>query len=277
MKTVPALTPALPPQELRAIGCESLAQYMRNSVASVDVQRHSLKGQFIWVTKGGGRARIDGTVRGFGPSTAIFVPHLTMCGFEFTQGSQGWIVSVDPSCVEDLPQQPMLSSVTALSDQSQLSYLFDAIEREIRAGTTLSDKAVRCQLGLLSVWFVRHESSMVRRMLPEDSARRRLMRRFIELLDQRYAEQNTVANYASELSVTTTHLTRVCRQTTGKPALTIIQDRVIQAARQRLETTDSQVSAIARELGFDNAAYFSRLFTQKTGHSPSQHRKLSQL
>lgn len=246
---------------------------MRAGLPSTLDQKPNSRSQFIWVSKGGGRARIDGTTRGFGASTAIFIPHMTLHGIEFTPASQGWIVSVSPACAIELPEQPALSSVTALSDQSQLSYLFDAIDREGRSERKFTNRALDCHLGLLSVWFLRHDEGTGRRLLPQDSARRRLMRRFVKLLDERYADKNSVADYAGALSVTTTHLSRVCRQTTGKPASTLIQDRVLEVARSQLSGSDQRVSEIAANLGFGNAAYFSRLFTQKTGRSPSNYRQ----
>ncbi len=255
------------------VRCETIAQRIKAQPNAG--QAHSEQSQFFWVSKGGGRATIDGSVRGFGPSTAIFVPHLTLHRFEFTSGTQGWAVSADPKLVSDLPEQPVLSSVTVMSDQSQLSYLFDAIDREFRNARDLSGRALECHVGLLSIWFMRHQKNMTRHFLPKDSARRRLMRNFVRMLNDRYSVQSSVAEYADALDVTTTHLTRVCRQTTGKPASTLIQDRLIDAARRELTASDQRISQIAANLGFDSPAYFTRLFTQKTGHSPSKFRAQS--
>lgn len=264
--------PATKSASYARVACETIAQRSKTNSGGLEDQKHSQKNQFLWVAKGGGRARIDGTVRGFGASTAIFVPHLTLHAFEFSIGTQGWIVSLDTSISAELPDQPVISSVTSMSDQSQLAYLFDAIDREIRAERELSERALECHVGLLAVWFVRHQHNMTRHILPADSARRRLMRRFVVMLNDRYVSQKSVGDYASALSVTTTHLTRVCRQTTGKPASALIHERLIEAARHELRTSDARVSEIAKDLGFDNPAYFTRLFGQKTGASPSDFR-----
>ena len=252
--------------------CETILQRQKNPIVA-DLQSESC--HFIWVSKGGGRATIDGTVRGFGPSTAVFVPPLTHHSFEFTQGTQGWAIVVRQKNIEAFPKQPILSSVTAMSDQSQLSYLFDAIHREIRSERLLSAKAIECHIGLLSVWFQRHQGNLVRNALPADSARRRLMRHFIALLNERTRENVSVSDYAQTLKVTTTHLTRVCRQTTGKPASKLIQDRMISLASQELAGSKLRVSQIAASLGFENSAYFTRLFTSKTGSSPTKFRARS--
>lgn len=254
------------------VSCETISQRQKSPMAA-DLQTESC--HFIWVSKGGGRATIDGTVRGFGPSTAIFVPPLTHHSFEFTQGTQGWAIVVQQRNGEGFPPQPILSSVTAMSDQSQLSYLFDAIHREIRSERVLSAKAIECHIGLLSVWFQRHQSNLVRNALPADSARRRLMRNFILLLNKRTRENVSVSDYAQALRVSTTHLTRVCRQTTGKPASKLIQDRMISLASQDLTGSKLRVSQIAANLGFENSAYFTRLFTSKTGDSPTKFRARS--
>jgi AraC-like DNA-binding protein len=251
-----------------AVACETLLHRQKSAAAR---QTHAHVHQFFWVTKGGGRATIDGMVKGFGPSTAAFVPALTTYGFDFTPGSQGWVVSLSPGLAE-VPALPLISTVTQMADQSQLSVLFDSIDREIRAGRAMRERALECHAGLLAVWFLRHQEAAGKAVLPRDSARRRLMKRFIELLNERYRAQDSVADYARALSVTTTHLTRVCRQTTGHPASALIQDRVLEDARSQLRHSTLKVNQIARSLGFDNAAYFSRLFAQKTGTSPIGYR-----
>lgn len=43
-------------------------------------------------------------------------------------------------------------------------------------------------------------------------------------------------------------------------------------ARHRLTATTLSIGAIALELGFEDAAYFSRLFHAKSGVSPKQYR-----
>jgi AraC family transcriptional activator of pobA len=97
--------------------------------------------------------------------------------------------------------------------------------------------------------------------------------RFRTLLDTHFAEHWTVSDYADTLAVSTTHLSRLTRDATGQPASALIEDRVIREARRYLVYTDLPISRIAYALGFEDPAYFSRVFSRATGHSPRSFRQ----
>ena len=82
-----------------------------------------------------------------------------------------------------------------------------------------------------------------------------------------------VADFASALGVTPTHLTRCCKLACGRPASALLHDRLIFEARQLLAETRMPVGQIADALGFASPAYFTRAFQHQTGKSPSAFRK----
>jgi len=53
----------------------------------------------------------------------------------------------------------------------------------------------------------------------------------------------------------------------------IIKDRLILEAKRQLKFSNKTVKEIAFELGFDDPAYFSRLFSKGTGSSPAKYRQ----
>nr|HPG62586.1 helix-turn-helix domain-containing protein [Casimicrobium sp.] len=52
----------------------------------------------------------------------------------------------------------------------------------------------------------------------------------------------------------------------------LIDERIVREARRNLAYTQLQIATIADTLGFNDAAYFSRVFTRVTGVSPRQFR-----
>ena len=207
------------------VNCESLAQLLRNQAWTFDAHAHSDLDQFYWINKGSGRIQIDGATRGFGPNTAIFVPAGSVHGFEFGPIAAGWVISfARPLAVPvTLPEQTVQLSVTQREEQANVTTICDEIDREQRIDDIGKDAALSCQAGLLGVWLMRHMQTELQ--TGRETSQRRLMRRFLHLLEDRYQTHETVSNYAERLSVTPTHLTRVCRQTSGKSATAMIQNR----------------------------------------------------
>jgi len=257
----------------RSVQCESIAARAHKFAWNLDSQRHYDFNQFLWITRGGGRAKIDGTTHGFGPNTAIFIPSMMVHGFEFTPGTVGWVVTISRDLAISLPDNPVMSSLPQPTQQAYLTAQFTALNAEFIGETEERSEAILHHAGLLAIRYKRMTSNSLRPGFSKDNARRRLMRKFIERLEDRFSSDDTVRDYAGALSVTTTHLTRVCRETTGLPATKLIQDRTIREACRALAQSDKRISNIAQELGFHNPAYFTRVFSQKTGKSPRVFRR----
>jgi len=86
-------------------------------------------------------------------------------------------------------------------------------------------------------------------------------------------QQPTVQYFANKLNVTPNYLSDTIKHHSGKSALTIIHDFVIEEAKNHLKTSNKTVSEISYQLGFEYPNYFSRLFKRKTNLSPTEYRK----
>lgn len=86
-------------------------------------------------------------------------------------------------------------------------------------------------------------------------------------------EQPSVVYFADKLNITPNYLSDTIRHHSGKSALNIIHDHIIEEAKTMLITSSQTVSEISYILGFEYPNYFSRLFKKKTTLSPSDFRK----
>ena len=86
-------------------------------------------------------------------------------------------------------------------------------------------------------------------------------------------KQPSVSYFADKLHVTPNYLSDTIRYHSGKSALKIIHDYIIEEAKILLITSNQSVSEISYILGFEYPSYFSRLFKKKTNLSPSDFRK----
>lgn len=63
------------------------------------------------------------------------------------------------------------------------------------------------------------------------------------------------------------------RQATGMAPLEYVHALRLEEAKQMLETGDAPIEAIAHEVGYEDAGYFSRLFRRQVGLTPGQYRR----
>ncbi|HEY1038199.1 MAG TPA: helix-turn-helix transcriptional regulator [Bacteroidia bacterium] len=99
------------------------------------------------------------------------------------------------------------------------------------------------------------------------------LREFEELLDEQYGNIKFAAEYAQRLNISERHLNRICKECLDKTTSEVIADRILLEAKRLLVNTAKTISEIALELGYEDNAYFSRLFRKRTGDTPVGFRK----
>lgn len=92
---------------------------------------------------------------------------------------------------------------------------------------------------------------------------------FRSLLEKELPRHHQPSWYASQLNISNVYLNEVVRQITSQNVSTYIRSEIMLRAKRMLAYTDSPLKEIAYSLGFDDYAYFSRLFTQTVGVSPT--------
>ena len=85
----------------------------------------------------------------------------------------------------------------------------------------------------------------------------------------------SVGYCASELNLSANYFGDLIKKETGKTAQEYIQAKVIDVAKEKIFDPGKSVSEIAYELGFKYPQHFTRLFKQKTGHTPNEYRMLN--
>jgi signal transduction histidine kinase/DNA-binding response OmpR family regulator/streptogramin lyase len=91
---------------------------------------------------------------------------------------------------------------------------------------------------------------------------------------ERLSDENFgIDEICREVGVSRTQLHRKLKALTGKSASIFIRDLRLAEGRKRLLQNGATVSEIAYAVGFSDPNYFSRLYSEKYGHSPIQERK----
>lgn len=230
-----------------------------------------------WFTRGQGRITISGQTAGYGPHNAVYLPAGTMHGFEMSNQVHGMIVvfPADSEVPLDLPEIPVHLRLREAEQHGELNRLVDNLQSEAQSGATEAEAAMMCHAGLLSVWLRRQIAALEIRTeaAPHKDAAGRLAAAYTSLVETGFHSAKSVRDYARDLGVTPTHLSRVCNKACGRPASAILADRVHYEARRMLSETHMPIKDIARALGFTSPAYFTRAFHNHTGRTPSDFRR----
>jgi len=92
---------------------------------------------------------------------------------------------------------------------------------------------------------------------------------FLKILEQNYKRPEGVEFYADKMNMSVRNLNLVCHSIFNKSVSEIIETRKLIEARQLLTNTNLSISEIGYELGYNEKAYFTRVFTKKTGLTPT--------
>ena len=93
-----------------------------------------------------------------------------------------------------------------------------------------------------------------------------------QMMERHYPEIDSIDSVAREVGISSRHFKRRFKKATGDLPVKYMQRVRIDAAKERLETTNDTVDDIAWTVGYKNVSSFCRLFKKYTDLSPSAYR-----
>lgn len=108
----------------------------------------------------------------------------------------------------------------------------------------------------------------------EDAFMHKLKKLLLEHIED---ETYGITDLCLELAVSRTQLHRKLKAITGRPTSHVIRSIRLQKARELILQTDLNISEIAFQTGFGNHSYFSALFAEEFGETPTEIRRKSDL
>lgn len=99
-----------------------------------------------------------------------------------------------------------------------------------------------------------------------------LKEKFIKLTKENFKTWKQASQYASALSISTSHLNDTVKSLTGSSVSTHIQEVSIIEAKRLLYFTEMTVKEIAYEVGYNEPVYFGKLFKKITKLTPLEFR-----
>ncbi len=97
-----------------------------------------------------------------------------------------------------------------------------------------------------------------------------------DLLQNRIHRRFSAKDFGALLFIHPRHLTNTIKLTTGKSPCDMVEERLVEAAKNLLLHTRQSVTDIGYQLAYNDAANFIRFFKSMTGITPLQYRKSHQ-
>lgn len=194
--------------------------------------------------------------------------------FVCSDRAEGWLMMIDSKFVGDaekciLDNFSLVASTFKLNQQreKELRSLALVIEERLKQKDPMS--AVLHYLTQAFVSVVAEAVQSVEAQHATISLRQKdIVLSFRSLLKEHIYTNRQPSFYASLLSISTVYLNEVVKQVTGMSTALYIKNEIVLQAKRMLVNTNLSVKQIANDIGFDDCAYFSRLFSKTTGVSP---------
>jgi AraC family transcriptional activator of pobA len=253
----------------------------------IGIHTHAGLFQVLFLFGGRVSATLGDQLRELDGPVALTVHPSLAHGFAFSEEAYGYVLTIDQNMLFAAAGQDgnLFTSLfveplaIGLGPVPEARERIEALLRNLiaeatwpRQGHTLMlDWLARCILLMLA-------RVQAERRIAERSGRNdfELFSRFRVEVERRYKEQWRVGQYAALLRVAPVRLNRLCLKIAGKTAFEMTQERLMLEACRKLTYVPAGVAGIAYELGFQDPAYFSRLFKKLVGMTPKEYRQRTQ-
>lgn len=255
------------------------------------LHRHGSGGlALVLLTQGCGTLHCGATTRPLAAPSLVLMPGDARAEMRADTVSEGFIVTLgERSAQLTRAREPafgvLFHKVWTLplketaSERRALTCTVCAVMRELRRSAPARFTALEAHLQLLLTGALRlieqsrPEAAQAARDADHGTGRAaQLVAEFFNLTLAHSRERWRLRDYARALHVSVGYLRTACVRVTGASPVQLIHECLLREAQRLLLGTARPIGAIALELGFEDPAYFSRLFRVKTGFSPKHYR-----
>ena len=148
------------------------------------------------------------------------------------------------------------------------------IQREMENEETGSDMMQKSHMYRLMAYLSRNYTSTIISEREYEARQTKLARlnTVIEHISKNYSDSITTRDLAAMCFLSEEHFCRFFKGAMGKSVTEYVNGYRVEKATVLLKNTADNISEIAREVGFDDLNYFSRVFKRVMGISPGKYR-----
>jgi AraC family transcriptional activator of pobA len=275
-----------PPQDVadHFLHLENLDDRSRPNEWTIRPHAHAGLSQIFFLESGGGEMRTERGAFSITTPCLLLVPARLVHGFAWQPGTTGRVLTLARAYLQELlAADPALSALfeepaclPIAPDSEEMRFvagILARLARELAWRAPGQATAIEAQLKSLLVEAARLSHGARQGARRTRSAQAELVARFREAIEAEFTRRHDLGAYTKTLGVSVTQLRAACRHVARQPPTVLIQDRIVIEAKRILIYTNATVSSAAYRLGFEDPAYFSRVFHKRTGLSPRAYRR----
>lgn len=167
-----------------------------------------------------------------------------------------------------------LPPVITLDEENIKSFdaIFHVFQEEFRTEDHIQGEMLRVMLKRLLI----KSSRLLKKELPDNvipNAQLDIVRKYHILVEQYFREKHKVSDYADLLYKSPKTLSNLFKKMGNLSPLKVINERIVLEAKRLLLYSDKTAEEIGYELGFKEAAHFSKFFKKQVGMPPVEFKK----
>jgi len=192
---------------------------------------------------------------------------------EATERNRRWLISTD---IANVPNETILIPKQVRLSAPAFSPVLKAANAALdRAADRSENYHIRCALAVQELFLELYEQflSLHRKSSAVGLKRLHLINAVTDYLNANYAERIRSQGIEEALSYNFDYLNQLYKSQRGVTVFQALELIRIEKAKDLIKTSALSLEQIAMSVGYDNEAYFSKIFKKRTGIPPSQYRK----
>jgi len=236
----------------------------------------------ILFTKGSGRHEIDFNSYAIKPGSIFLLAPGQTHHWELSEDIDGYIFSHTANFYDlhyshnRIHQFPFFYSIQNTpcltlekKEREEMELLFKKLFNEYLAKKALQQQLILSYIDIIYIELSRLYLAENAQKIIKANSYSEKFQQFEILIEKNYIQEKSPSKYAGWMNISPKHLNRITKNVIDKTASEVITDRIILEAKRRVLHTKNNFSEIASSLGYEDYAYFSKLFKKTSGLTPT--------
>lgn len=159
------------------------------------------------------------------------------------------------------------------SELGTIADQFKRINTEYHYGNTFRNQKIASLITSLYIDLSRVYTDSEKFTIISSTVYLDILEKLEQHIETHFRVEKSASFYASQLSITPKHLNRVIRNTINKTTTAVITERAMLEAKRLIVHSNRTLNDIAISIGYEDYAYFSKVFKQHTTCTPKAFRK----